>query len=326
MRVLVTGATGFFGSWVVRQLLVAGHRPRALVRGASAGAGPNLLGDQQGIEVCRGDVLDSASVARAFDGVDATVHAAGLASFRPCDRQGMRALNVDGTRNVLRAAAERGLRAVHVSTVGTLGYTERAQLLDEAHHVTPAQAADHGYVGSKLAAEEIALGLASAGADVVVINPGFMLGPGDRRGSSTRFLRAYLRGLSWFAPSGGTSFADVRRVARASVAALTMGRSGERYALAGLNRTFVELMGLVADLSRRPPVMTAPAVLSLAWARLSEMIAAVTPHPFDELTTASVRYGNSFCFCDCSKAARELGYTPGHIEALVSDTLADLQS
>src|SRR4051794_38418984 len=185
MRGLVTGATGFLGSWVVRALLQAGDRPRALVRSL-----PHALAGLP-VDLVVGDVLDRASVKRALAGMDAVIHVAGLVSLRRRDRELLQRVNVEGTRLVIGLAAERGVRAIHTSTIATIGFTEEPRLADEESRLSPEAAALYPYAASKLAAEEVALSIARGGAQVVVLNPGLLLGPGDLRLSSTRFVHHY---------------------------------------------------------------------------------------------------------------------------------------
>jgi dihydroflavonol-4-reductase len=320
VKVLVTGASGFLGSWVVRALLGAGDEVRVLARKASRLDALTGLP----VEAREGDVLDRRSVDRACKGVDAVVHVAGLHALRRRDRDTLFPVNVEGTRHVLEAAAARGLRAIHTSTIGAIGLTDQPIVLDETAHLAPERAAQHPYAASKLAAEAIALGLGRAGADVVVLNPGLLLGPGDHRLSSTRFIHHYLRRQAPFFPAGGTSFGDVRSVAAVYPKALRRGRGGERYILAGLNRSYGDVFDALARASGLPRAWPLPSWLATWWGLASDATALVTPHPFEEFSLGTVAYSTRFNYCNSSKAEAELGYAPGDFEALVRETVADL--
>jgi dihydroflavonol-4-reductase len=318
VKVLVTGASGFLGSWVTRAFLRAGHAVRALARRTSRLEA--LAGLP--VELREGDVLDRRSVERAVKGVDAVVHVVGLVALRRRDADLLR-VNVEGTRHVLEAAAARGVRALHTSTIGAVGLTDEPVVLDESARLTTARATQYPYAASKLAAERIAFGLAREGADVVVLNPGLLLGPGDVRLSSTRFVHHYLRREAPFCPAGGTSLGDVRRVADVYPTALRAGRRGERYILAGINRTYREIFDELARASGRPRPLPLPTLVARWWAFASDAAALLTAHPFDEFSLGTVAYCTRFNYCDSSKAAAAFGYEPGDLEPLIRDTVAD---
>src|SRR5262245_46142832 len=124
MKVLLTGATGFLGSEIARQLVAAGHDLRILVRKTSKLDGVAGLP----LEKVEGDILDRASVLRALDGVDALIHTAANVSPRRRDRDSIFRVNVEGTRTVLGAALEKGVkRVVYTSSIATIGMTERPE-------------------------------------------------------------------------------------------------------------------------------------------------------------------------------------------------------
>jgi dihydroflavonol-4-reductase len=322
IKVLVTGATGFLGGWVLRELLRHGHRPLALVRRSSR---RDAL-DGLPVETVEGDVTDASSVHTAVHGAEAVLHLAGMISFRPGDRAQLYRVNVEGTRNVLEAACARGLRVVHASSVATIGFTDHPVVRDETSFMSEEDGIRYPYAGSKREGESVALALASQGKNVVVLNPGFLLGPGDNYVTSTRIVSQFLKGELQFHLAGGISMGDVRDVARAFVAALRQGHAGERYVLAGVNRSYGELLGLVAEIVGRRPSTALPTPLALHWAGLSHWAALLSPHRFDELNLTSVYYGSRYNYCDCQKALRELGYSSRDFEDTLRDTVADLTS
>jgi dihydroflavonol-4-reductase len=318
MKILITGATGFLGSWVARALVRAGHALRALVRATSPR--DSLAGLP--IEAVEGDILDQHALARAMRGVEAVVHCAGLVSLRPRDREALHQMNVVGSRHVLEVAGAQGLRVVFTSSIATIGGAYTPALRDER-----AWLGGHGprcgYVESKRVSEELALSLAARGQDVVVLNPGNALGPGDLRFTSTRLVLQYLRGELRFYLPGGMSFCDVRDVAGAYAAALTRGRSGERYILAGMNLTYEEFFMELWRLTGLHWPWPVPRLLAQGLAYWSESAAAFAEHPFEELNLSVVSHGQMFTFANVSKAMRELGYQVRDFRCTLRDTLAD---
>ncbi|HEY3593058.1 MAG TPA: NAD-dependent epimerase/dehydratase family protein, partial [Polyangiaceae bacterium] len=236
MKVLVTGATGFLGSWVARELHRAGHTVRILVRHTPPAADFSA----EKMEIARGDILSPASLRAAAEGVHAIAHCAGLVSLSLRDRGKLQSVNVDGARNVFEEAMNRGIRVLHTSTIATIGPTPGPTPLDESAPEVPL-AFDYPYAETKRRAEALAFDYLARGLDVVILNPGILFGPGDVHYTSTQFVLRYLRRQVWMHLAGGASFGDVRDVAAAYAPALTRGRAGERYILAVMNRTYRDL-------------------------------------------------------------------------------------
>jgi dihydroflavonol-4-reductase len=318
VNVLVTGATGFLGFRVTGELLRSGCQIRVLARSTSH------LGalDQPGIDVAVGDITSRESVAAAACDAEAIVHCAGLVSLNPRAGHAVRRANLEGTRNVLDVAASRGLRVLHTSTIATIGPTSDPRVLDENSPSLPLSF-DYPYAASKRESESLALDYARRGVDAVILNPGIVLGPGDLNYSSTRFVMRYLRRELWMHLSGGASFADVRDVAAAYVGALARGRRGERYVLAGMNRSYQdvqdELMCLTG-LHRSAPL---PRPLAEWFALWSEAGAAFSRHPFEEFNLAVVRWASLFNYCSARKAEEELGYRSRPLAETLADTVID---
>ncbi len=317
MKLLITGATGFLGAWVARALVQAGHGVRALVRATSP---RDALADVPH-EVAEGDILDRSALARAMEGVEAVVHCAGLVALRPRDREALHRVNVEGSRNVLEAATGRGLRVLFTSSIATLGGSSGPTPRDEA--CWPDARAPSDYVQSKRLGEELALSLAARGGDVVVLNPGDALGPGDLRFTGTQLVLQYLRGALRFHLGGGMSFCDVRDVAAAYATALTRGRSGQRYVLAGVNLSYGAFFTELWRLTGLHRTWLLPSPVAEGLATWSESAAAWMTHPFEALNLAVVRHGQLFTFARVDKAARELGYQVRDFHGTLRDTVAD---
>ncbi len=315
MRVLVTGATGFLGAAICRELLARGHAVRALVRPASALAGLEGLG----VEVARGDVLDPGSVRAALAGHDAVVHAAGLPRIGGAAREVL-AVNVRGAEVVLGAALEaRVARAVLTSSVSAGGATREPVVTDESVPGN-AEALGIGYFVSKLRGERAGLALAARGLPLVVVRPSVVLGPGDTHRSSAEIVVSIARRRLPGWVEGGTSFCDVRDVARGHAEALERGRAGEVYVLGGHNLRISEMVARVADAAGVSPPRRIPYPVAYATAALQEAAAKVR-RARPTTTRELVRAAHLFTFVSSAKAERELGYAIRPFDEMVLDTL-----
>ncbi len=315
MRVLVTGATGFLGSWVARELLARGHAVRALVRLASRL--DNLGG--LAVERASGDALDPPSVERALAGCDAVVHAAGAVDWS-APRERILAVNHRAVEVVLGAALAAGVRrAAAISSVAALGGTRRPALLDES---SPSRAEELsiGYMVSKHRGERAALELIRRGLPAVVLRPAVLLGPGDVYGSSASTVLALARRRFPVYVSGGASFCDVRDVARGCAEALERGRAGETWILAGENLETGEFVRRVAALAGVPPPRRAPYALALAAARASGAAARLAGRR-PRLPPDLVRASRLYTFASSAKAEADLGYRARPVEESIRDTL-----
>jgi dihydroflavonol-4-reductase len=244
--VLVTGATGFLGEHLCRVLVAEGHIVRGLARSRSA-----VLEDL-GVEHVRGDVLSNDDLQRALDGVSAVFHLAGAVSRDPGDAQRMMRLHVDGTRKVMEQMAAFGIRRmILASTSGTIGVSKDETIRDETAPYAEEIVAGWPYYASKIYQERLAFEHGERlGIEVVAVNPSLLLGPGDRRLSSTGDVRKFIKRQLPTVPEGGINFVDARDAAQATAAALSKGRAGERYLLGGPNWTmkeFFDRLGRVAS-------------------------------------------------------------------------------
>jgi dihydroflavonol-4-reductase len=321
--VLVTGATGFFGGNLARVLCLGGNRVRVLARG---GRRPVALEGLE-YEAVHGDLADELAVARAVAGCRRVYHAAASIAFwcrTGRDLEAVRRVNVDGTRALLRAAAQAGVeRVVHVSTVDAIGLPPPGRLADETTHWPPGRI-DTIYAETKREAECAAM---SADVDTVVVNPAFMIGSLDPKPSSGRLLLPLLRSPVVFYPSrGGNNFVHVRDVVTGTIAAMERGRRGERYILGGENLTYRELFARgLSVIGRRPlllPLGQQPAMLA---GRLLEAVARLTGHE-PALTVSLARLAFADHYYDSSKAVRELELPHTPIERALQEALAWLRA
>jgi dihydroflavonol-4-reductase len=316
MRVLVTGAAGFLGSWVARELASRGHELRLLVRPQSR---VENIQDVPGERVW-GDVTDAASIQRAVSGCEGIVHAAAIARLRAGDRDRLLLVNRGGTENVLRAAFRGGVRrAIFVTSAGALGGTWEPRMIDEQWRGS-ATRLGVDYFDSKLEAEQVALELARAGLPLVILRPGVILGPGDVYHSSAGTILMLARGELPAIVRGGGSYTDVRDVARAHAEALDHGRSGETYLLGGYNLEMEQLAWMVSRLSGVPMPRRLPYPVMLGIAALREVAARARGHR-SPISRQLVRGARRYTFLDSGKAQRELGYANRPLEVTVEDTL-----
>ena len=304
MRALVTGASGFIGAHVVAALAAEGAQVRAFDRRA-----PYDL--PAGAEPVAGDVLDRDALARAMDGCDAVFHLAAVYSFARADAALMRAVNVDGTRAVLDAAARCASvrRVVHTSSCATCGPVPGRSATEadgpaQYELVVP-------YKRTKLEGERLALAAALEGREVVVVNPTTPVGPGDRRPTPTGKMiadvaagraRAYLRG-------GALNVVAVTDVAAGHVRAFEHGRAGERYLLGGENLPMRDVFALVAAAAgRTAPRVAIPWRAAYAAARAAD--AALRPLGREPalLNLDEVRLARLPMRFDDARARRELGH------------------
>jgi len=314
---LVTGATGFLGEHLCRALMQSGHRVRGLARSRS-----RVLEDI-GVEHVRGDVLDGPELDRALEGVSGVFHLAGAVSRDPDDAQRMMRLHVDGTRRVLeRMAAAKIRRMVLASTSGTIGVSKNEEILDENAPYAEEIVAGWPYYASKIYQERLAFEHGKRlGIEVVAVNPSLLLGPGDRRLSSTGDVRKFIRRQVPVVPDGGINFVDARDAAHATAAALERGRPGERYLLGGPNwrmKEFFARLGRVANVA--PPFLKLPAKWNRWGASLVEELyrhRGKEP-PIDRI---SVEMSEHFWWIDSSKAERELGFSARDPQLTLIDTV-----
>jgi dihydroflavonol-4-reductase len=303
VRALVTGASGFIGAHVVAALTAAGAQVRAFDRQA-----PPEVPD--GAEPLQGDVLDPDAVRRAVDGCDAVFHLAALYSYARADAAAMRAVNVEGTRVVLDAAARNGRRrVVHTSSCATCGPVP-ARPATETDGPPPWELSVP-YKRTKLEGERLALRAAHEGLDVVVVNPTTPVGPGDVRPTPTGKMvadvargraRAYLRGSA-------LNVVAVEDVAAGHLRAHERGRAGERYLLGGENLALREVFGIVATTAgRRPPRAAVPWALAYAAARTGAAALRPLGREPSLLVVDEVRVARLPMTFDDAKARRELGH------------------
>lgn len=304
VKALVTGATGFVGSHVTRALLEAGHEIRVLHRTTSK---LDALAGLQ-YESVIGDVLDEEALRAACDGCDWVFHVAAVADYWQADQTHLFAVNVEGTRRVLRAAREAGVgRVIFTSSVAALSGREDDQPADETmrFNLRPHEF-PYGY-SKHLAEDVVRHAVETYGQEVVIVNPTVVLGPGDLNLVSGRFITEMLR-LQWTIPvsSGGIGVVDVRDVARWQLVAAEKGRTGERYILGTANYSLRDWYALCAQVvGVAPPFIPVPDFVLPIVARFVDIMRGLgVSLPVD---SAQTRLGGRNIYFVYDKTHRELG-------------------
>lgn len=312
MKYLVTGATGFLGTHLC-----------------------DLL-EQQGHEVVRfsresgGDVLDVEAVKRAVEGCDGAFHCAGKVSRDPADAEELYRVHVDGTKNVLTACKDAGMKRVVVaSTSGVVAVSDDPDFIATETDETPlALISKWPYYRAKLFAEQAALEMNGNGFEVVCVNPTLLLGPGDTRGSSTEDVRLFLEKKIPAIPGGGLSFVDVRDAAEAMRLAMEHGIPGERYLLGACNLTLREFFARLERVSGvKAPFLPMPRSTRLAKAGgelLSKALGRFgLPLPVDPVSLEMSQY---FWYLDATRAEQTLGWVSRDPTETLVDTVEDLRA
>ena len=316
MQYFLTGATGFVGGRVARQLVAAGHQVRAVVRTPAKAADLAALG----VRISAGDVTDKESMRAPMTGVDGVFHIAGWYKIGVRDKSEAEAINVDGTRNVLELMRELHLpKGVYTSTLAIFSDTH-GQLPDENYKFTGRRLSV--YDRTKAEAHAVAAAFIALGLPLVIVQPGLIYGPGDTSSLRTT-IRLYLQRRQPFMPLG-TAFcwAHVDDIAAAHRLAMEKGRPGETYIIAGPPHKLTEFFELAEQITGVPaPSLRLPAGMMKATAALMGVVEKVLPLPAAfSAEYLRVNAGTTY-WGDNAKARRELGYEPRSLREGMEETL-----
>jgi dihydroflavonol-4-reductase len=321
MTTLVTGATGFVGAAVVRRLLARGTAVRVLAR--EAGDRRNIAGLE--VETVTGDLRDRASLEKAARGCVALYHVAADYRLWVREPEAIYRVNVEGSRDLLRAAAEAGVtRMVYTSSVATLGLERDGTPADETTPVALGDMIGH-YKRSKFLAEEAVRRLiAEEGLPVVIVNPSTPIGPRDVKPTPTgRMIVEAAAGRMPAFVDTGLNVVHVEDVAEGHLLAFERGRVGERYVLGGRDMTLAEILAVIASLvGRRPPRVRIPHDLILPLAHAAEAWARLRRKGEPFVTVDGIRMARKRMFFSSTKAESELGYTARPAEYALEDAVA----
>ncbi|WP_207426542.1 NAD-dependent epimerase/dehydratase family protein [Pedobacter sp. SYSU D00535] len=262
--VLVTGATGFLGSELVKQLSLAGEQVRVLRRPDSVI--PTILRDIDTVEWVNADILDYFSLESALQGITKIYHCAAYISFRRSDKKKLLKLNREGTAHLVNLALDLGVeKFVHVSSVAALGEAKEGKPVSEQNH-WEFNGTQHGYSISKYESEmEVWRGI-SEGLQAVVVNPSLIIGAGAGTKGSGQIFEMIRKGVKFY-PSGSCGLVDVEDVARAMILLMNSDLSAERFILNAENWQYKELFVEAATCfgTKIPSVEAKSWMMELAW-------------------------------------------------------------
>jgi len=325
MKALVTGATGFVGSAVVRRLLASSEfEVRALVRAGS---------DQQnlaGLDVERheGDLTQASSLNRALEGCQVLFHVAADYRLWVPNPELMYRTNVEATRALMRAALDQGVeRVVYTSSVATLGYHRDGSPADERTPSSLEEMIGH-YKRSKFLAEQAVRELVeSQNLPAVIVHPSTPVGPGDIKPTPTgKMIRDAAAGRIPFFVDTGMNFVHVDDVAEGHSLAWQKGRIGEHYILGGENLSLQQALTLIArEGGRAPPRFKIPQPLALGFAYGNELFARLVPGSEPLATVEGVKMSRKRMYFSCDKAKRDLGYRPRPASEAIIDAVGWFQ-
>ncbi len=318
MLTLVTGATGYLGSELVRELRARDRQVRALVRSDAAAARLASLG----IETVLGDVTEQSTLPKALEGVHTVFHMAGVVGHRASDDDRLQEVNVTGARNVLIAAMHAKVeRVVFTSSVSAVGPAasprhprDEGAFMIDGDDGRP----DFRYARSKAHGELEAIKAAEAGLNVVITNPGFVIGPGDVNRVSSWPIEEYLRGRLRFTVAGGLSYVDVRDVAAGHLLVEEHGKQGERYILTNddgnlSHADFFARVGRVCGKRRRQAHL--PLDMLIPMVRAGTALRLPLPLDAEELRSSA-----RWWFYTAAKAREQLGFTTRPVDDTIRDT------
>lgn len=314
---LVTGATGHIGNVLLRELLAQGEAARAMV----------LPGEERTaleglpVEIIEGDVLDYASLQAAMQGVENVYHLAGVISVMPGGNPLLKLVNVVGTRNVIHAAREAGVRRlVYTSSIHAFGRPPHGVTIDE-HIPFDTLHAVGAYDYSKAAASKLVLEAARQGMDAVVVCPTGVTGPYDFRLSEIgKVIQGILQRKPQVLVEGAYDFVDVRDVAQGHILACRYGQPGETYILSGEQISLKQVVQVVQDFTgirtlmvQVPLALARFAAFFTPWYyRMTQKTPRLTSYVLDTVQSNSV--------ISHAKAARELGYQPRRLVESLQDS------
>ncbi len=316
MKYFVTGATGFVGGRVARQLVEAGHQVVAVVRSPEKARDLAALG----VELHRGDVTEKESLRAAMTGVDGVFHIAGWYKVGARNKEDGQKINVEGTRNVLELMQELKIpKGVYTSTLAVNSDTG-GKLVDEQYRFTGQHLTV--YDRTKADAHQLAEEFIARGLPLVIVQPGLIYGPGDTSSVRTSLIQ-FLQGQLPLMPlQTAFSWAHVDDIARGHIQAMEVGVAGQNYLVCGPTHTFIEALEIASQITGKPlpALRVAPAMLK-AMASLMGLVEKLIPLP-ETYTYEGLRViaGTTY-IGDNRKARRELGFNPRPLEEGMRETL-----
>lgn len=321
-KIIITGGSGFIGSYIVRQLLKSGYAEIVCFKRSTSDL--SLLGEAASKVVWHDvDLLDVDALADHIVDAKAIIHAAALVSFSPGDEQALYQFNIEGTANLVNAALDAGIeKFVHVSSIATLTRTNNGDLVDESTDTDGAKM-NSPYAISKYKSEMEVWRAGGEGLPVSIINPSLVIGSGFwNRGSASMFKQVH-QGLSFY-PKGTTGFVDVRDVARAVHKLLEVDLVQERFLISGENRSYLEVLHMISsELDMKTPAIKLNPMLNELAFMLSKM-GTMFSSDAKVITRSSLRNAAKTYLFDNQKSQSTLGLTYTPIEQTIAQTCKQL--
>jgi dihydroflavonol-4-reductase len=325
--ILITGATGLLGAYLLAGLSHKGEKVRAIKRAGSdlsiakkiySYYGSSTIPFEEAVEWVEGDILDCYSLSEAMEGVEKVYHSAALVSFNAKDRGLLMKVNGDGTANVMNAAMDACIKKVcHVSSVAALGKAENSDIITE-NNWWKNSPGNSFYGISKYTGEREAWRAMEEGLDVVIVNPSIILGAGNwDKGSASLFSAAY-KGMHFYT-SGITGFVDASDVAECMIKLMDGPFKNERYILSSGNLPFRDLFNAIHDeFGRKRPSYRAGIVLTgITW-RAEAIKSLFTSKP-PLITKETARAANSRIYFSNEKVVKALGYEFRPMETTIKE-------
>jgi nucleoside-diphosphate-sugar epimerase len=310
--VLVTGGTGFLGSYIIKELVERNYPVRAIRRSTSKLPFYIPAGIFGQVDWVEGDILDPVALDEAMEGVNAVIHSAAIISFHKADNEKMYHVNVQGTANVVNTAIDKNIsRLVHISSVAALGRSKTGGHINEERKWQESNI-NTRYAISKYKAEmEVWRGIGE-GLNAVIINPSTVLGYGDWDSSSCRIFKTIYHEFPWYT-TGINGFVDIEDVARTTVLLMQSDIKEQRFIANGDNWSFQQLFNTIADGfgKKHPHRKATPLLGGVAW-RLEKFKTLFSgENPL--LTRESAKVAHSYTFFENDKLLKALpqfSFTP----------------
>lgn len=304
MRYFVTGATGFIGKALAKELLKHGHEVVILARTPEKAAELKALG----AEVYKGDITERETMRAPMTGVDGVFHVAGWYKIGLRDTSGGQAINVEGTRNVLSMMQELAIpKGVYTSTIAIYSDTHGIEV-DESFQFNGEHIAV--YNRTKADAHKVADEFIAHGLPLVIVQPGLVYGPGDE-GPGHDTFQMWLKGqLPMLVSSTAFTWCHVDDIVEGHLLAMEKGRIGESYIIGGESMKLTEAMKIASEITGvKLPLMTLPGGLVRSFGAIMGIVEKAFPVPLI-FTSEYLRVGAATYLGSSAKARRELGYQP----------------
>lgn len=325
--ILVTGASGFIGAYLVCDLVNKGHSVRATRRAASNLDEFNYIASLQleeisaigKIEWVEADVLNFPQLVDVFQGVHEVYHCAAVVSFWQADLDKMLLTNIEGTANVVNAALQAGVKKLcHVSSISSLGRTIDGESIDEEHKWENSSLNSNYGISKHRAELEVWRGV-QEGLNAVIVNPSVVIGPCNfNRGTGKLFEMAY-KGLKFISP-GSTAYVDVRDVAELMVQLMELNKFGQRYILNAENISYQKFFTKIfACFEKKPPTLIPPRWMSDFGAKLFQLWSMISGRP-PFITTETVRSAYGHSYYNNTKVIAETGFHFRPLDQTISHT------